>query len=337
MAGVGSLALEKLQAGLETTRMTAVPATRKVYGTRGNAWWEPTVTKQMLNENMSSYVKNYRHVVTEVSGKVTVPFFLTAADFPWWGQLFLAGGVAGSVIHTAAYTYTQSPITGTGAAVTSDNLKTATFEAYSDTQGYQLPGCLGEKLEITWARGKVVDCSAELLAQQAIAQAVTAGIVDRTGLNPLVGTSAVVAIDAAGGTMGNTPFATPLGGKITFQNNWTTIAHNKGQLYYDDAVREPRSVTLELDYHFKDQTEFSHLLDDAERLIQVSFTGPVISGATPTTNESVVFQFYGYHLTAPFGVDKAIRTVKLTAESQFDTTAGTDWSVISTNALVTLP
>ena len=48
-----SIALERLQAALEVTRGTGLAATRRVYGERGNAFFEPAVTKEFLNESMS--------------------------------------------------------------------------------------------------------------------------------------------------------------------------------------------------------------------------------------------------------------------------------------------
>jgi hypothetical protein len=340
MAATGAIAIEKLQAGLETwtkgTTPTPVAATRKVYPTRG-AWFAPVVTKQFLDESMSSYIKNYRHVITEEGATLSVPFSLTAADFAWWSQLFLAGGVVASApYHTTAYQYAFSPVLGTGTSVTADNLKSATFEAYSDPASYQLPFCLGNKLEISWQRGQIVQCTADLLAQQYIAQAITAAITDRTGLNAIPGTTASVTIDASGGTMGTTAYNNVLSGKITIDNGWETIPHNRGQLYYDDAIRAVRSMSLELDIHYRDATEYAALLSDLERLIQVTLSGPAISGSSPTTNESVVFGFYGYHLTGDFAAGKTFRTVKLSAESQYDT-AGTDWTCTVTNALATLP
>lgn len=333
----GAIALEKLQAGLEATRGTAVPATRKVYAERGTAWFEQTVAKEWLAESMSSYVANYRHIVTEQSAKLTVPFYVTAADLAWWGQLAWAASVTGVLSAATVYTYTFNPIAGTGGGVTADNLKTATFEAYSDVQGYQLPFCLLDKLELSWQRGQAVRGTADLLAQQAIPQVITTGITDRTGLNAVAGTSAKVFIDNAGGTPGTTPYNDVLSGKLTWTNAWETLIHNKGQLYYDDAAREPRSAEFELDLHFKDTAEFAHLLDDAERIIRVEFDGPVIAGSTGNVPESIKMDFYGHYSTPGFGVSKAIRTLKLAGKTQFDTTAGFDWQVAIANAVSALP
>lgn len=327
----GALALERIQAGLETTRGTAVAATRRVYGERGPAFFDPSVSKEFLSEAMSSYIANYRHVVTGVGGKLTIPGWVTASDLAWWGQLFWKGSVAGVLSAVTVYTYTFAPTAG------SDDLKTGTFEFQTDTQGYQVPFCLADKLEISWVTGKPVQFSAELLGQQYVAQAVTGAIGDRTTLNPLAGTTANVWIDNGGGTIGTTVAANVLGGKITWQNKWMPITHAKGQLYYDDAVREARSVAFELDVHFNTVTEAAALLADTERLIRTKFTGPVIAGSTGNVPESVTVDLYGFHLDASFSPNKAIRMAKLVGESQYDTTATFDWQVAVANAVAALP
>src|SRR4051812_37105968 len=113
----GAIALERLQAGLEATRGTAVAATRRVYGERGNAWFDPTVSKDFLEESMSTYIRNYRHVVTGVAGKLMIPGYATCSDLAWWGQLGWKGGVAAVTSAVTVQTYTFSPTVG------SDDLK----------------------------------------------------------------------------------------------------------------------------------------------------------------------------------------------------------------------
>lgn len=327
----GAIALEKLQAGLEATRFTGVAATRKVYGERGTAWLEELVTTEFLAENMGSYVEHYRNVQTAKMAKLTIPGYVTASDLAWWGQLAWKGAVTGVLSNTSVYTYTFSP------TVASDDLKFATFEGYSDTQAFQIPGCAVEKFEVTWAGGKAVQFTADLIGQQAKAQAITAGITDRTGLNALAGTSAKVYIDSGGGTIGSTQALNVLSGKITWTNNFHQITHLQGNLYPDDAYRLPRSVALELDIHYNTDTERLAFDAGTERLISVVFTGPNIASSSPTTPESVTLQFYGYWETAAFGVSSAIRTLKLTGKSQYDTGAGFDWKAIIANAVAALP
>jgi hypothetical protein len=179
--------------------------------------------------------------------------------------------------------------------------------------------------------------SAELLGQQFTVNAVTGAISDRTGLNALRRHHGNGRDRQRRRTIGTTAVSTVVGGKITWQNNWMPVTHNKGQLFYDDAVREVRSLSLELDVHFKDTTELAALLADSERLIRVTFTGPVIAGSTGNVPESVKVDFYGFYLDAAFSPNKAIRMLKLVGESQFDTAAGFDWQVACATSVAVLP
>lgn len=326
----GAIALERLQAGLESTRFTAVAATRKVYGERGNAWYEEVITKEFLPENAGSYIEAYRHVVTEKRAQLTVPFFVTASDLAWWGQLAWKGGVAATgPTNTSVYTYTFQP------SPTTDDLKFATFEGYSDTQGVQIPGCFADKLELSWTAGSAVKGVATLLGQQAIYQAVTPSIGDRANLNGIAGTTAKVYIDST--TIGTTQALNVLSGKITWANNGKQVTHLLGNLYPDDLYRLPRAVDLELDIHYNTQTELAAFDSDTERLIRIVLTGANIPSSSPSTNESITMDFYGYWKTAAFGVSSAIRTLKVTGVSQYDTTALYDWKVAIANSNATLP
>lgn len=327
----GTIALERLQAGLESVRGTGVAATRRVYTQRGQGWFTPAVDKQMLDEDMSSFIKNYRHVVTRTGATMGVPGFLTASDFAWWMQLAAKGGVTGVNTASTVYTYTFTPTVG------SDDLKTATFEGQSDTQGYQLPYCLLDTFDVTWQNAAPVTFNAALTAQQYIPQAVTGAISDRTGLNGLAGTNVKVFVDAAGGTIGTTPYAGVLSGKWSLANNWMTFSEGKGNLYYDTAVRQTRTTLLDLDMYFQDTIELAALASDAERLIRVQFAGPVITGSTGNVTEKVNLDFYGYHLTAAFSPNNAVRMIKMHAESQYDTANSTDWAVSAVTSNVTLP
>ena len=328
----GAIAIEKLQAGLETVRGTAVPATRIVYPQRGG-WFDQTITREFMDEDHSSYIAHYGSVVTEQKANLTFPFYLTASDIAWYGQQFLAGAVTGVLSAVTVYTYTFSP---TIVSASTDNLKSATYEAYSDTQAYQLPFCLGDTLALTWTNGKIATGTATYLAQQAIPQAITGSLTDRTGLNPMAGTSVSVFIDAAGGTIGTTPAVGVTGGTITWNNSWQQITHSLGNLYPDDAARLPRALTIELDQHWTTAAEYATLKAGGERLIRVVFTGPVIAGSTGSVHETITADFYGFYLSAPFSVDNAIRRVKLTGESQYDTTATTDWKLAAATSLATL-
>src|SRR6266568_1752679 len=306
----GLNALQKAQAFLETTRGTAAAATRIVYFDRG-AWFEQIVGKEFPSEDRNSFVDNYRQVITDHRVQLSGGADATFDDLAWWGQIFWKGSVAAVLSNTSVYTRTFQP------TVATDDLQTATLEIGNDTQAYQVPYCLGQKLELDWAGGQAVKMSVDLLGQQLVAQAFTGALSDRV-LEDLVGTTAKVYIDNAGGTIGTTQALNVLRGKLTWENAWTQITHLRGNLYPDDAQRDVRMLKLELDVHFNNTTEFAQLLTGGERLIRVQFTGSNIPASSPTTAKTATFDFYGFHVTAPFADEGPIRIVKLTGSSVYD-------------------
>ncbi len=326
-AGLG--ALQKAQAALEVTRGTALAATRIVYLDRG-AWFEQLVGREFPQEDRNSFIDNYRQLTVSQMVKLAAIARDTFDDLPWWGQLFWKGGVTGVLSNTSVYTYTFQP------TVASDDLKTATLEIGNDTQAYQIPYCLGDKLEVSWVNGKGASLAVELLGQQLIPQAFTGALSDRV-IEDVVGTTAKVWIDNSGGTIGTTQALNVLGGKLTWQNAWSQITHLRGNLYPDDAQRDVRHVDIELDVHFNNTTEFAQLIAGGERLIRVQFTGTTIAASSPSTVKSQTFDFYGFYLSAPFAVQGPVRVVKLVGQSVYDATATFDWKVAIANQLVSLP
>jgi hypothetical protein len=325
----GLNALQKAQAGIESTRGTPIAATRIVYLDRG-AWFEQEVGREMPEEDRNSFIDNYRTLTVSHVAKMSAVARVTFDDLPWWGQFFWKGGVTGVLSAVTVYTYTFTP------TVATDDLKTMTLEVGNDTQAYRIPYGLAQKLEISWTRNQGVKMNVELLGQQVTPNAFTGALSDRV-LEDVVGTTAKVWIDNAGGTLGTTQALNVLSGKITWENNWTQITHLAGNLYPDDAQRAPRLAHLELDIHFNNTTEFAQLLTGGERLIRVQFTGTIIPGSTGNILKSITMDFYGFYMTAPFSVDGPIRVVKVVADSVYDATATKDWQVAIANQLVTLP
>jgi hypothetical protein len=254
----------------------------------------------------------------------------TYEDLPWWLQIFAKGGVTGVLSATTVYTYTFTP------TATSDDLKTVTLEVGNDTQAYQIPYGLGEKLELSWQGGQPVKMSVDLLGQQLTAQSFTGALSDRTGRGPRRHDGQGLHRQRRRHDRHDAG-ANVLAGKITLSNRWQQITHLRGNLYPDDAQRDSRWIDFEFDIHFNNTTEFAQLLTGGERMIRVLFTGTTIAGSAGSIARTTTINLYGYHVSAPFATSNAIRTVKIVGNTQYDTTATTDWSIAVANALVTLP
>lgn len=322
--------LQKVQGGIEATRGTGVAATRIVYFDRG-AWFDHVVGRDFPDEDRNSFIQNYRNITTSQMATFQGGANATFDDLPWFLQFFGKGGVTGSLSNTSVYSYTFSP------TATADDLKTATLEVGNDTAAYQIPYCLGEKLELVWQAGGPVKMNVDFLGQRVVTQAFTGALSDRTGIEDIIGTTAKVYIDNAGGTIGTTQALNVLSGKVTLQNRWEQITHLVGNLYPDDAQRDSRWIDFELDIHFNNTTEFAQLLTGGERIIRIVFGGSTIASSSPSTGRFVQMDLYGYYTAAPFSVSNAIRVVKVTGKTQYDTTATKDWSITVANQLVSLP
>lgn len=322
--------LQKAQAGLESTRGTGIAATRIAYFDRG-AWFEELVGRDFPDEDRNSFIQNYRNVTTSRMARFSGAANATFDDAPWFLQSFAKGSVTGVNSATTVYTYTFTP------TATSDDLKTVTWEIGNDTQAYQLPYSLGEKLEFSWTGGQPVKMNVDYLASRAVPQAFTGALSDRIGIEDIVGTTAKVYIDNAGGTIGTTQALNVLSGKVTLQNRWQQITHLVGNLYPDDAQRDSRWITFELDIHFNNTTEYAQLLAGGERIVRVAFTGNVIAGSVGNVVKEMDIDLYGFYTSAPFSVSNAIRVVKVIGSTQYDTSATKDWQIAIKNQLVTLP
>jgi hypothetical protein len=305
--------LQKAQAAIEATRGTGIAATRIVYIDRG-PWPDEAIGREFPDEDRNSFIQNYRNV-TVSRGPVAWPVMANATfeDLAWYLQGFAKGAVTGVLSNTSVYTYTFSPTAAT------DDLKTITWEVGNDTQAYQIPYSLGQKLELSWVGGQPVKMSAEYVGQRMIPQAFTGALSDRTGIEDIVGTTAKVYIDNAGGTIGTTQALNVLSGKITLQNRWEQITHLVGNLYPDDAQRDSRWIDFELDIHFNNTTEFAQLLAGGERIIRIAFQGTTIAASSPPTAKAVDIDLYGYYTSAPFAASNAIRVVKVVGQPRSTT------------------
>ena len=89
---MGEVALRKIQAALEGTRGTDLPATRKVYAT---GMMEKNIDLLRPLEDRGTFIKNYRSTLGVVEASFPMEGGLTYEDLPWWGQLAFKGGVTG--------------------------------------------------------------------------------------------------------------------------------------------------------------------------------------------------------------------------------------------------
>jgi hypothetical protein len=323
----GLVALSKFQAGLEATRGTAVPATRIQ---PLNGWFVENVDRAKIHEQRNSFIDIFRSIQVkrwvELRGLTTSP---TYEDLPWFLQSFLKGGVAGVLSATTVYTYTFTP---TAAA---DDLKTVTWEVGNDTQAFQVPFGLGQRLEMSFGGEKPAAMTCDYLGQKANKQAFTGALSDRV-TEDINGENATCSIDST--TIGTTQVPQVLTAKFSIENNWEQLFRLDGNLFPGDAYRKPRSAQLEITLQFASTTEYDAFVTaPAERKVRLLVPGSVIAGSTGNVQKLLQIDWYGFWDTAPISDQNGLHIVTLTGTSHYDTGATADWSVAVKNGLVTLP
>lgn len=322
----GILALSGFQAGLESVRGTPVAATRKQ---PMNGWLVSNLEQHRVHEQRVSFIDVYRSFGVkqnaELRGLKVNPTF---EDLPWFLQGFAKGGVTGVLSDTAAYTYTFTPTAST------DDLKTVTWEAVSDTQDFQLPFCLGDKFDLSFQAGAAADLTLDYLAQQAIPQARTGSLSDRV-TEDILGAGVQAYIDST--TIGSTAVADMVAFQFTLQNNWVQLHTFNGQVYSTKVYRKVRSASCSISVQFDTLTEYTAFMAQTERKIRLFMQGSNIVGTVAPTKKSVTIDVYGPWMTYPISDDNGVFIAKATLDSRFDAGAGWDWRIAVVNGLATLP
>lgn len=314
----GLVALTGLQAGIETTRGTAVPATRIAPLT---ATMKHVIERYYPQEDRNSFEDYFRSAQTkehvEIGGATA---WATFEDMPFWLSLFAKGGVTPSG-YDGAYLWDFTPTSD------ADDLDTATFECFNDTTSWQIPFVVGNKIEIGWQRGQPVSLNMDFLGQTANVQAKTGSLTQTSGEDITDGLSACY-IDTT--TIGTTLAANVLSAKATIANGWEPIYTLSGTKYPNRFSRgNRRHAEIELVAQFDSTTEYDAFVAGTTRKVEIRSSG---SGSN-----SFAFQLYsGGWDTADFGRQGGIWTVSLKSSSTYDLTAGASWSASVVNDVASI-
>jgi hypothetical protein len=331
MSITGTKPFFKLQAGIESVLGTAVPATRIAPIVSGSLVEHGE--RVFIQEERQSLIKNYRSVSTkrfvEMSGIELAPTF---EDLAWWFQFFLKGGVTGSGAG-ADKTYTFLP------TADADDLKSATFEPGDLTQAFQVAGCVGTRLELTFARNAPSSGSCDFVGFEATPQAFTGALTQRE-TEDINGALTAVYIDDFGGTFGSSLTDNVLDIKVGFPTEYQQFWALNGSLAPVDAYRAAaRSATVEMTMAFTDPAEYlefqNNLVDDVERLVRVKIEGTTI----PTTaiKKSLTLDLATVWAEAPFAEQDGLRVVQFSGETKFNSPLAGDFKAEIVCGEATLP
>ena len=242
--------------------------------------------------------------------------------------------MAGVLEDTSAYRYTFTP------TVASDDLKTSTFEVGDDTQAYEINFGIGTRFEITLSRNAAATMSVDFLGEKSVTTTYTGALSDRV-VEDINGALTTVAIDATGGTIGNTAITNVLEVKIGLETMQTQFWALTGSIDPSDAYRSaPRKMTVDITAAFVDTTEYAAFKandnSDDHRLVRVSTSGTVIPGGSSTA-KLAQFDAYVQWSEAPFSEQDGLKIVQFSGETEFYASASKDWDIQIVNGLSAHP
>jgi hypothetical protein len=331
--------LQKIQAGLESTRGTNVAATRVVYA-QGAASYERSL--QTFVDTTGTYEARRRTTYGRQSVGMTFTDLATFEDLPWWFQLAIKGGVAGvgDGGSPIAYAYTFVP------SLATDDLKSATVEFNHTGNVYES----GQVMVNTWTLRGDSDSDdepgwmfeAECMARDWATSTFTGALTDRT-TEVIKARGTKLYIDDAGGTIGTTQVTGRLiSWSITGNNNvqMKAWAEDETSMAANKVSRGERTLDAQITLEFDSDAEFDDYRTagaPVQKLVRLESEGSEIhAGGTPQ-DKRLRFDILGYWSAAAFGERTGSRIITLSLAAYYDATAAKSFSAEVYNALITLP
>jgi hypothetical protein len=327
-------ALEISQAGIETTRGTAVAATRKVY-----TLWQPinyerelqfasVQTGTWFNQREAAYDRS----TTGFTGTEAVSF----EDLPWWLQFILKGGVAGvtDAGSPPAYTYAFTP------TVAADDLKSMTLEFGTPTLPYEVNQAMvnSATFRFTPDDARFWEMDVEVMSRKPTQVAMTGSITERTReLIKAPGTK--IYVDSA--TIGTTQVTGRfIGGSITINNNldFKFFSEDEHEPAANKVGRGDVNVDAEFAFEFDSDAEFANYRSDTpvERFIRIEREGTNIHTGT-VVNKRARFDLNGYWRSVESGYRNNNKILTFGLGARYNTTSAYSLKAEVVNALITLP
>lgn len=319
----GTVPLRALQLGIESTRGVAGAATVVLPVLSVDANPQYPVSKRV--EQRSSFVKIYRApIVTGHMVSLGIEVIPTYEETLYWFAMALKGGITVATSDTTCKTRTYTPTAG------SDDLKTATIEIITDTQTYEVPFSVVNRLSFGWELGGPATMQIDLLGQKWDAVSKTGSLTTITSeeMNPATATAF---IDTT--TIGTTAALNVQSFNWTIENGFVPLRSANGNNYPSNFYRgEPRSMSASMVCDFDSTTEFAAFAAHTARKIRTKLTGTALAGSA-SSFRTMTTDWYGYHDEGPFSTSDGKTQVRFSSESVYDTGVSYDWSV-ATQSLV---
>lgn len=307
------------QIGIESTRGTAVAATRKLYCVADLPTEDDNI--ELVKQARDNYIANYDALQTKRQAAWTAEDVCSYDELHLWAQLFAKGGVSGSGAGPYIWTF--------NGAAASDDLSTATLEAGDNVAAVEVPFLTCTNWEISGQSGKPVMGKYSFIGQKVVDTTLTGAISDRdlAGSYMLFKNAAVYLDDTAGGIGGTEITNALMAFSLKCDNKVTPNFTGNNSGLFSSINREERyvEVTLDLLLDATTYTEFTdHYVDGEARFGQINIPG---SG-----NDDFTFNFHvkKWHKFEP-KKDGSSRRIILMGQTAYDPTLGYDWQFVITN------
>lgn len=327
-------ALEISQAGIETTRGTAVAATRKLY-----TLWQPFNFERELQwaTQQTGTFENRREAAydrTAISLNGTES--LTFDDLPWWLQHILKGGVTATSDGGSppAYPYAFTP------TLAADDLKSSTLELGTPTLPYEIDQMMVNSATFRFAPddARYWEMDVEVMGRTLTQTAMTGSIAERTReLIKAPGTKIYV----DGTTLGSTQVAGRfIGGSITINNNldYKFFAEDENAAAANKVGRGDRTVDAQFSFEFDSDAEFANYRSatPVERFIRIEREGTQIHGGS-AVNKRARFDLNGYWSSVEPSYRNNNKILTFGLGARYNTSSAYALSAEVVNQLATLP
>lgn len=335
--GTNELILRKAQAGLETTRGTAVAATRKIYATIDPQFEKPLA---FFEDKSGTYTSRRRPTYGRSRVAFTATDLVTFEDIAWWFQLGIKGGVTGvsDANTTPGYTYTFEP------SETTNDLKAMTLEFGEPGNVYESDQVMVNSLTL---RGDPDSDSepgwmleAEMLGRTFETSSYTGSINDRV-TEPCLARGTKLYVDTAYGSLGTTQLTGHLiNWSITANNNlhYKAFAEDENYMAANKVGRGDRTFDGEFTLEFDSDTTaggFKDYRDGDQLFIRLLREGTVIdSGAN--TKKSLQLDMAAYISGITFGDRDGNMTITTSFMCAYNADLAYDFKATVKNALSTL-
>lgn len=321
------------QAGLESTRGTAVAATRKVY-----ANIEPTYEKPLsfFSDTSGTFTSRRRASYGRERISFSATDMATYEDIAWWLQMAIKGGVTGSGSASTGYTYAFQP------SLSTDDLKSMTLEfgepgnPYKTDQvminSWTLRGDPDNDAEPAWM------FEAAMMGRSVATTSYTSSLTDRT-TEPITARGTKIYVDTTAGGIGGTQLTGHLiNWSLSGNNNihYKAFAENETNYAANAVGRGERMYDGEVTVEFDSDTTslgWSKLRAGSPVYIRLEREGTTIA---TTYKKKLTIDLAAYVSQISFGDREGNMTSTLQFQCFYDATLGFDLKATVINALATL-